>query len=101
MPSNLVLQEAYRPVPEVNPQLLELMKVVGTIGYAPNNCNMKRNFIPEYFKRNERETHDHDHSNDNKDAAAALKSSVPKRYKKTEIKIGKMGQVSINQKLLC
>ena len=87
------MKEAYRPVPEVNPQLLELMKIVGTIGYAPNNCNMKRNFIPEYYKKNERETHhDYDQGHDNKDAAAALKSSVPKRYKKTEIKIGKMGQ---------
>ena len=86
------MKEAYRPVPEVNPQLLELMKIVGTIGYAPNNCNMKRNFIPEYFKRTEREHHDTEHMNDNKENAAAFKSSVPKRYKKTEIKIGKMGQ---------
>ena len=86
------LKEVYRPIPEVNPQLLEAMKMVGTIGYAPNNCNLKRNCIPEYLKRTERENQDQENNVDNKDAAAAYKSSVPRRYKKTEIKIGKMGQ---------
>ena len=86
------LKEVYRPIPEVNPQLLEAMKMVGTIGYAPNNCSLKRNCIPEYFKSTERESQDHENNVDTKDSTAAYKSSVPRRYKKTEIKIGKMGQ---------
>ena len=86
------MKETYRPVPEVNPQLLELMKIVGTIGYAPNNCNMKRNFIQEYFKSREKEVNESDLHLDSKDSSIAIKSSIPKRYKKTEIKIGRMGQ---------
>ena len=52
---------------------------------------MKRNFIPEYYRRTEKEIQDIESNIDNRDANAGLKSSVPKRYKKTEIKIGKMG----------
>jgi len=71
--------------------ILEAMKMVGTIGYAPNIGNKKRNVTEYNLKRNnDRENHDED-NNPMKDSGSAYKSSVPKRYKKNDIKLGKMG----------
>ena len=36
---------AYRPTPEIDPEILRTMKVVGTTGYARNINNMKRNQV--------------------------------------------------------
>ena len=48
---NFITKEVYRPVPEISLLLLESMKIVGTIGYAPNVTSMKRNYIPEYSRK--------------------------------------------------
>jgi hypothetical protein len=44
-------REVYRPVPEVDPDILKAMKIVGTIGYAPNIGNKKRNVVKYNLKR--------------------------------------------------
>jgi len=41
----------YRPIPEVDPDILKAMKMVGTIGYAPNIGNKKRNVVKYNLKR--------------------------------------------------
>ena len=86
-------KDVYRPLPVIDPRVLESMKKVGTIGYAPNIGNKKRNVMEYNLKRNnDREDHDQEDMNSNmKDSSAAYKSSVPKRYKKNDIKLGKMG----------
>merc|ERR1719495_1250578 len=86
-------KDVYRPLPVIDPRVLESMKTVGTIGYAPNIGNKKRNVTEYNLKRNnDRENQDQEEINSNmKDSSAAYKSSVPKRYKKNDIKLGKMG----------
>jgi hypothetical protein len=44
-------REVYRPIPEVDPDILKAMKIVGTIGYAPNIGNKKRNVVKYNLKR--------------------------------------------------
>merc|ERR1719341_3019620 len=84
--------EVYRPLPIIDPLILEAMKQVGTIGYAPNIGNKKRNVTECNLKRNNDRTDQDQDSNSNLiDAGASYKSSVPKRYKKNDIKLGKMG----------
>lgn len=84
-------REVYWPIPEVDPDILKAMKMVGTIGYAPNIGNKKRNVIKFNPKRSsEKENSDPD-LNVSTDENSAYKSSVPKRYKKIDIKLGKMG----------
>ena len=39
------MRPAYRPTPEVDAEILKTMKVVGTIGYARNITNKKRNMV--------------------------------------------------------
>merc|ERR1719481_392693 len=66
--------------------------MVGTIGYAPNIGNKKRNVMEYNLKKNQdKENPDEDTGASAKDSGTAYKSSVPKRYKKNDIKLGKMG----------
>ena len=68
------------------------MKMVGTIGYAPNIGNKKRNVMEYNLKKNQdKENIDSNDPSQGKDKDT-YKSSVPKRYKKNDIKLGKMGQ---------
>ena len=87
-------REAYRPAPPVDPAILQAMKMVGTIGYAPNIGNKKRNVMEYNLKRNQdKENLDgNDPNNASSKDKDTYKSSVPKRYKKNDIKLGKMGQ---------
>ena len=41
----------YRPTPEIDPAILEVMKMVGTIGYAPNINNKRRNVVGYNLKK--------------------------------------------------
>ena len=85
-------KEAYRPVPPVDPAILAAMKMVGTIGYAPNIGNKKRNVMEYNLKRSvDKENIDSNDPSQGKDKDI-YKSPVPKRYKKNDIKLGKMGQ---------
>jgi len=84
-------KEVYRPLPVIDPLILEAMKTVGTIGYAPNIGNKKRNVTEYNLKRNyDKEDTELDNTVAS-DSTSAYKSSVPKRYKKNDIKLGKMG----------
>ncbi len=44
-PERFARLDVYRPTPEVNPEILRTMKVVGTVGYARNIGNLKRNQV--------------------------------------------------------
>ena len=60
------------------------------IGYAPNLGNKKRNVIGYNLKKqSEKDRRDADDLNLSTDEI--YRSSVPKRYKKNDIKLGKMG----------
>ena len=39
------MKQAYRPTPEIDSDILKSMKIVGTIGYARNLTNAKRNVV--------------------------------------------------------
>jgi len=84
-------REIYRPIPEIDPQILKAMKMVGTIGYAPNLGNKKRNVIQYNLNRHSDKESENRRQNQSVDENSAYKSSVPKRYKKHDIKLGKMG----------
>jgi PAB-dependent poly(A)-specific ribonuclease subunit 2 len=85
-------REVHRPVPPVDPAILAAMKMVGTIGYAPNIGNKKRNVMEYNLKKNaDKENADGNDPNQNKERDM-YKSTIPKRYKKNDIKLGKMGQ---------
>lgn len=80
----------YRPTPPVDPAILQSMKIVGSIGYAPNLYNKKRNQVPYKFSRTKGQ----------KSAAGELPQGkneqgmavhVPWRYRRIEIKYGKHG----------
>lgn len=104
------MRTAYRPTPEVDPEILKTMKVVGSIGYARNITNMKRNLVrypnfktrPEFEQnsRNGRGSHHHhnqgmDPEDPNNPAGGATGSTsmniVPKYYRKVAVKLSKMG----------
>ena len=98
-------RSAYRPTPEIDPEILRTMKVVGTTGYARNINNLKRNQVqyPEVLKKmNDRQRDDHHGSGgggrDEKNPSdaggardAALHANIPKHYRKVAIKLSKMG----------
>eukprot|EP00088_Acartia_fossae_P045284 TRINITY_DN4865_c0_g1_i2.p1 TRINITY_DN4865_c0_g1~~TRINITY_DN4865_c0_g1_i2.p1 ORF type:complete len:942 (-),score=230.14 TRINITY_DN4865_c0_g1_i2:411-3098(-) len=92
----------YRPVPDIEDAILQSMKMVGTIGYARNIDNKKRNVIHYNLKKQS----DKDNVDRGSSATAGsgmaggggggetnstYNSSVPKRYKKNDIKLGKLG----------
>ena len=96
------MRTAYRPTPEIDAEILKSMKVVGTIGYARNVTNMKRNLVryPNFKTRsdasNSRTGVQSHNQGDTEDAiaAAALSASmsiVPKYYRKVAVKLSKMG----------
>lgn len=101
------MRPAHRPTPEVDPEILKSMKVVGTIGYARNLSNMKRNVVryPNLTRadptKNRSGTAGHHHhaqsvdendpNNPNESGASTAMSIVPKYYRKVAIKMGKMG----------
>ncbi|TRY64214.1 hypothetical protein TCAL_00495 [Tigriopus californicus] len=80
----------YRPTPVIDPEILRTMKVVGSIGYARNIGNVKRNQM--------RYPHIHtkDAKGDFRDGQSEKHSpglmSIPKTYRKIAIKITKIGQ---------
>ena len=39
------MREAYRPTPDIDSEIIKSMKIVGTIGYARNLNNSKRNVV--------------------------------------------------------
>jgi PAB-dependent poly(A)-specific ribonuclease subunit 2 len=83
---------AYRPTPEVDPEILRTMKVVGTIGYARNATNMKRNQV-RYPNVKNKETRDREaaENRDRDGGGGSVHPSIPKLYRKVAIKLGKMG----------
>ena len=82
-------REAFRPVPEIDPEILRTMKVVGAIGYARNMTNMQRNQVryPNIKKNDQRER-------DGKEGGGghvAVHACIPKHYRKVIVKLSKMG----------
>ena len=103
-------RQAYRPTPEVDPEILRTMKVVGTTGYARNINNMRRNQVqyPDVIKKHQDhrhqdrdDRHDHRHGSggdkggggggDKAGPAVSEASAIPKHYRKIAIKLSKMG----------
>ncbi len=84
---------AYRPTPEVDPEILRTMKIVGTVGYARNTTNVKRNQVS--YPNVKASAKDMRGERDERDGGARdpalVHPSVPKAYRKVAIKLGKMG----------
>ena len=97
------MRPGYRPTPEIDPEILKSMKVVGTIGYARNVTNMKRNMVRYPNLKNRPDTNNmrpggpHSHHGEDGDQSGAnggLSSAmnmIPKYYRKVAIKLSKMG----------
>ncbi|XP_071446379.1 PAN2-PAN3 deadenylation complex catalytic subunit PAN2 [Hetaerina americana] len=83
----------FRRTPVIDPQILQTMKMVGTVGYAPNPGNRKRNQVPYKLEKRGR-THK-SFSNDTRpgkigeDGSSVL--TIPRRYRRIEVKYSKMG----------
>lgn len=84
------MRARYRPTPPVDPSILASMKIVGSIGYAPNLHNRKRNQVPYKFSRNKgpKSNSNENSTGKNEDGIAV---HVPWRYRKMEIKYSKLG----------
>lgn len=82
-PSELT-QVVYRPTPPIESTILNSMRMVGNIGYAPNSGNRRRNQVPYPLNQNKQALD----SPVPKDDGTEL---VPQRYLKQEIKYTKMG----------
>jgi len=82
----------YRPMPEIEKSILQSMKMVGTIGYARNIDQKKRNVIHYNLKKqSDKDVNERSSGSSGTETSSAYKSSVPKRYKKNDIKLGKLG----------
>ena len=99
-------RQAYRPTPDIDPEILRTMKVVGTTGYARNINNMRRNqvqyadVIKKQRERGDREDRHDRHGSGGGGgpdkgggpASAVIEvSAIPKHYRKIAIKLSKMG----------
>ncbi|XP_071541540.1 PAN2-PAN3 deadenylation complex catalytic subunit PAN2 isoform X1 [Panulirus ornatus] len=80
----------YRPTPPVDPAILQSMKIVGSIGYAPNLHNKKRNQVPYKFSRIKGQKANASENPVGKNEEG-MTVHVPWRYRKIEIKYGKHG----------
>lgn len=78
---------AYRPTPEIDPEILQTMKIVGTVGYARNVSNSKRNQVRYARQRGSIDKE----GQGQKDSEIAENLGVPKQYRKVAIKLSKMG----------
>lgn len=80
----------YRSTPPVDAEVLQSMKLVGSIGYAPNLHNKKRNQVEYKFSRNKGPK-----SSQNENVIVKTEDGitvhVPWRYRKMEIKYSKLG----------
>ena len=81
----------FRPTPEIDAEILRTMKVVGTIGYARNVTNAKRNQVryPNVKTKESRERDGHERGMDKE--GSAEQTNVPKAYRKVAIKLSKLG----------
>ncbi|XP_035212359.1 PAN2-PAN3 deadenylation complex catalytic subunit PAN2-like isoform X2 [Stegodyphus dumicola] len=77
-------QVAYRPTPPIDPLILNTMKMVGSIGYAPNPANRRRNQVPYQLNQNKL-------LRDSPVPREDGPEVIPARYLKQEIKYTKMG----------
>eukprot|EP00096_Caligus_rogercresseyi_P013542 TRINITY_DN6183_c0_g1_i1.p1 TRINITY_DN6183_c0_g1~~TRINITY_DN6183_c0_g1_i1.p1 ORF type:complete len:1219 (-),score=351.45 TRINITY_DN6183_c0_g1_i1:406-4062(-) len=92
----------HRVTPDINPEILRSMKIIGTVGYARNVTNMKRNLVayPNVKKPG--------HAGDPLIPSSSLsspfnagrekkmsdcegRSMIPKRYRKVVVKYSKLG----------
>ena len=79
----------YRKPMKVDPVVLKTMRMVGTIGYAPNPGNRKRNQIPYKLGRpGQRSTAADPPASTQEDPFAV---HVPKRYRKIDVKYSRNG----------
>lgn len=76
-------QKVYRPTPSIDPQILSSIKMVASIGYAPNIGNRLRNQVPYQLNKNSTR------------GSPVLKDDdsekIPHRYLKVEIKYTRTG----------
>eukprot|EP00095_Tigriopus_kingsejongensis_P002899 maker-scaffold336_size202805-snap-gene-0.16 protein:Tk02899 transcript:maker-scaffold336_size202805-snap-gene-0.16-mRNA-1 annotation:"pab-dependent poly -specific ribonuclease subunit pan2" len=79
----------YRPTPPIDPEILRSMKVVGSIGYARNLTNMKRNQVryANVFAKDIKECDPKHGAFDNHSPGI---QSIPMTYRKIAIKVNKM-----------
>ncbi|XP_071747844.1 PAN2-PAN3 deadenylation complex catalytic subunit PAN2 [Lepeophtheirus salmonis] len=95
-------RNAFRDTPEINPEIIRSMKIIGTVGYARNVTNMKRNLVAysnvkkhgrcdnltpsssssSFNNGRDKKNHDHD---------TLSFSLIPKRYRKVVVKYSKLG----------
>lgn len=96
-------KQVFRGTPPVNPEILNTMKVVGTIGYARNVTNMKRNQVAYpnagKFSKGSKDGNSPDDgerrgiggSRHREEHESAICSLIPKHYRKVTVKLSKMG----------
>jgi len=104
-PERFARLDTVRQTPDVDQDILRTMKVVGTVGYARNNGNLKRNLVRyknvkvsrEYQERRGRDVIErdsllgHEGPDGGGGAGGVSQNAIPKPYRKVAIKLSKMG----------
>uniref|UniRef100_A0A6A7G785 PAN2-PAN3 deadenylation complex catalytic subunit PAN2 n=3 Tax=Hirondellea gigas TaxID=1518452 RepID=A0A6A7G785_9CRUS len=84
-PSHLMATK-YRASPEVEPKILSNMNMHGPVGYHPNTLGHNRNVVPYSIYRGRQKN-----SPDSSNGSSRGTCKVPQRYRRLEIKYGKLG----------
>uniref|UniRef100_T1JEQ0 PAN2-PAN3 deadenylation complex catalytic subunit PAN2 n=1 Tax=Strigamia maritima TaxID=126957 RepID=T1JEQ0_STRMM len=79
----------HRRTPKINPEILQSMKMVQSIGYAPNPGNRRRNQVP--YKSHERKSKSSSKSSIPDCSMDDNAIKIPKRYRKVDVKYTKLG----------
>lgn len=83
-----LIKPVYRRTPPIDPQIINSMKMVRSIGYAPNPGNRVRNQVPYPPDRRGRRYRETPRESP---LPNGEEETVPQRYQKIEIKYSKMG----------
>ncbi|XP_050539219.1 PAN2-PAN3 deadenylation complex catalytic subunit PAN2 isoform X2 [Daktulosphaira vitifoliae] len=79
----------YRKTPPIDSEILATMKMKGTVGYAPNPNNRKRNQVVYYNSKFENISKNNNYSNnqgEGEEPDSSIFIAIPRRYRKIELK---------------
>ncbi|CAI6344974.1 unnamed protein product [Macrosiphum euphorbiae] len=80
------LTKIYRKTPSIDMNILSTMKMKGTVGYAPNPNNRKRNQVAYFNTVSESQNNiNHNQSND-EECESPTFVAIPRRYRKIDLK---------------
>ncbi|XP_050421716.1 PAN2-PAN3 deadenylation complex catalytic subunit PAN2 isoform X2 [Adelges cooleyi] len=80
------LSNIYRKTPQIDSNILATMKMKGTVGYAPNPNNRKRNQVAYYNSVSESLSSNNNNQHEDEECESATFIAIPRRYRKIDLK---------------